>query len=154
MRGSVSARALARGTLLAASAAAASFLIARLGFRREYYAAVLLAVSGLTFLLIAWLAYLRGDGLVRRPGDGFSVGKEDCSVSASGSTPDAEGMPDSGEFALFAPRDGSLVERRGGQEQEGDPRLFRRSFLFAAAELALLSLILYYATGLGARFFL
>ena len=141
---------LARGTALSAAAAAAAFLIARYGFRRDYYAAVLLPVFMAASALVAWFLYLRDDGLVRGSPENRRQGRA--------APPDRAPIG----LSLFAPRDGGLVERaaspafpRGYPRPEGEAaRELRGVFLCAAVELGLLATALYFFEGLGASFFL
>jgi hypothetical protein len=58
--------AFGRGTALAALAASASWAIAALGFRRDYYLAALLPLCMAALVLVSWLSYLGDDGLARR----------------------------------------------------------------------------------------
>lgn len=59
---------LLHGTILAAVAAGLSCLLALVGFERPYYLSVFLPVSGLGYLLVAWLLYLRRDRFMGSPG--------------------------------------------------------------------------------------
>ena len=114
------------GTALAAAASALSFLAYS---RRPYYTAVLLPSSMAACLLVAWLLYLRSDGLAR---------KHESRVGGVGS-----GNPGT---------DGVGVGENPGNPG-GSSKRVRRAFLWAALELAVLSVALYYLAGLGARYF-
>lgn len=68
-KGSSIARRAARGAAQGLGAALVwaglSFLLARFGFQRDYYLGILLPLGALLYLLLAWLIYLRDEGLGR-----------------------------------------------------------------------------------------
>ena len=153
-----------RGTAIAAAASAASWTLAEFGFRRDWYLGVLVPAAALVCLLLAWLIHLREDGFARGGRSGTAAGRPVSSArdeaadrprpeEASAEVP---GRPDLG---LFAPRDG-LVERssaegprEGGGRRAARPGGMRRALVWAAVEMALLSIALYEIAGIGAHFF-
>jgi hypothetical protein len=153
-------RILLRGSLLAACAAAASWALAALGFRRPYYLAVLLPLCMTLYLLVAWLMYLKDDGFIR---DRSAAARK---AGTAKELPAGASPPGPPEFALLAPRDDIILSRddiiakhtappEGRKAAEGEwDRDFRASLVVAAIALGLAAAALYAFAGIGTRFFL
>lgn len=126
-----------RGTVLACLAAGASYLLARYAFGRLFYLGLLLAATLAGMLLVAWLIHLKADGFFGRSR------KEETTVPVRD--------PDHPYASFDDP-----VLPRGAHDPRGakpwDSRDVMRALLWAAAELAVVSVVLYHAMGLGARF--
>ncbi len=118
-----------RGTALALAAGAACFGLARFVFGRLYYQSPLLAASLAAMLLLAWLLHLRADGFLPKA-----------------KPPDAprKATP----YAAFHEE---VIPREGGP-QPWDGRDVMRALLWAAGELALVSIALYHLAGIGSRY--
>lgn len=162
-----SLRAMANGTVIAALATTLSFAVAILGIGNVYYASVFIPFATLACLAVSWFSFLRDDGLARRHSDDGAVTVEPRPaepVSVSGLGADA-GVPapvmagGGLDASMYAPRDGSIVERRPGNASMGTRRgAFegaggRAALAWAAFELAALAAVLYSAAGIGARFY-
>jgi hypothetical protein len=131
---------LLRASALAATLAALSWLAAFRALGNLYYLGILVPASALFCLLLAWLLYLRRDGFIRAPEQG-TAGPQG---SGTGLHLDPGLVPHEGE----AP--GGTA--RAGQGR-GDSAGASRVLAVAAAELVLLSLVLYSFAGIGASYY-
>lgn len=139
-----------KGLILATVWFLMALLVARFGFGRNWYLGILLPIGALIYLFLAWLLYLRDDGLIRaRSGKAETVRE---------GRPPAEGPE---ELSLFAPPPGTifpteeLIPRRdeGPKPGPGARKSLRSSLLWAAIELVLIAAGLYSFAGIGARFY-
>lgn len=124
-----------RGTVLASLAVGASYLLARYTLGRIFYLSLLLAATLAGMLLVAWLIHLKADGFFGR------ARREE--------TP----QPDRDHpYASFE----DPVLPRGTADPRGakpwDSLDVMRALLWAAAELAVVSVALYHVAGIGSRF--
>jgi hypothetical protein len=123
-------RDLLRGAALALLAGVAALCIARFGLGRVYYLNILLPAALVAMLLVAWLIHLKADGF-------FGRGKPPVARDAEH------------PYAAF---DEAVVPRRpGGKEAWGSGDV-QRALVWAALLLALASVLLYHALGVGTRF--
>lgn len=144
--------ALFRGTPTAIIAAAMLWALSIKGLGKAYYFAVLLPIAAFFFLIVAWFIHLRDDGFFnttakRRDSQPIDDGQ---AALPRDSRPSADPP-----LSLFAPRDG-IVARSGepqGPRRTIDGGAAGPALFVAAIELAVLSAILYLASGIGASYF-
>jgi hypothetical protein len=128
---------LLRGTLIATSVGVGCFLLARFAFGKLYYLGILLSAALVTLLLVAWLIHLKVDGFFGR--------------SRKEAVPEPKRDPE----LPFATLDDGILPRGGSHPQDVRPwgsLDVMRALLWAAGELALLSIALYHFVGIGAAF--
>lgn len=142
------------GTISALIAAALAWAIAIGSLRKVYYLAVLLPIASGFFLVVAWFLHLRRDGFFNTPEKPPAHRPpDDCRAP----TTVQDRPPADPPLSLYAPRDG-MVQRSGEAERPRRPAAADAStagpaLVVAAVELAILSAILFMASGVGASYF-
>jgi len=124
-----------------------SLAAALLGFGNPWYLGILLPAGAFFYLLVAWLLYLREDGLVARG----------PSVERKTETPPHPLEAEIG--GLYARPDEGIIARRPRERvspnssptmAQPSPRRAKAVLLLAALELAILAALLYSLAGVGA----
>jgi len=170
MRRFLDVRAAARGAAIALACSGLSLALAVLGFGNAYYLSVFLPFFMLSCLALAWFAFLRSDGLGRRPGasaDPEPRPAEPVAVPGLGASSGGEaplgvpaGVPEGSERgsldrSLYARLDSGLIERRPLPAGRARPKASgAASLLWAALWLAAAATALYRIAGVGARYFI
>jgi hypothetical protein len=168
----IRSRELLKATVIAATCTGFSFLAGKLGLGHDYYFAALLPVCMMGCIFVAWVLYLKADGISwssrsDRPGTSEATASLDgappSAVEATQiSAPDGSlhGLPRNAlrdeDPALYAPWNGPLVQRSPRKSKGTDrpePASPIRVLLWAALQLGLLATLLYSLAGLGARVF-
>jgi hypothetical protein len=136
-------------SLAAALWALLSLAAALLGFGNPWYLGILLPAGALFYLLVAWLLYLREDGLVAR-GPAPERKAETTPHPLQAETGGLYARPDEG---IIARAPSAKVSRDSSSgETRSSPRRAKAVLLLAAIELAILAALLYSLAGVGAVF--
>ena len=135
---------LVSGSSLALAWIVASALLARLAFGHDWYFEILLAVGALFLFLVAWLLYLRDDGLGRLP----------TSMEAAADSRPESSSPEAPEESRFfaRPAAGIIARSEDRSRKVLDPGASRRVLLWAASLLVLASVLFNLIAGFGSRY--
>lgn len=139
---------LLHGSILALATTGFSWILGSLVFGNSYFFARLLPVFMILYLLVAWLVHLRRDNFLGKGSDPAPASPESGAGSADPLLPPH----------FLADFSAAVLPRPPLEGKPAPARLpgadLRAIFLFASLLLAAISLGLYFAFGLGARYYI